>query len=100
MTAQSFDNIDEQLQKLRDICAEAHKKYKILDDEVDAQENEGIEIQPDLRDKLKQAIKDQKKTVDDYEAFVVSCVNNKVDLTNHWLRLGFSEAEIKKMSQQ
>ncbi len=97
---QNFDNIDEQLQKLRDICDEAHEKYKIYDNEYDAQEKEGLEIHPDLRDKLKQAIRDHKNTVDNYEAFVVLCVKNKVDLTNHWLRLGFSHAEIQKMAEE
>ena len=100
MLTQNFENIDEQLQKLRDICEETHKKYKIIDDEVDAQENEGLEIHQDLKDALRQAITAHKKTVDNYEAFVVTCVNNKVDLTNHWLRLGFSHAEIQKMNKQ
>lgn len=100
MLTQNFDNVDDQFQKLRDICDEASKKYKIYDDEYEAQIEEGFVIDPDLADKLKQAIIDQKKAVDDYDTFLVSCVRNKVDLTNYWRQLGFSEAEIKKMEEE
>lgn len=100
MLTQNFENIDEQLQNFDILCDAASKKYQILADEVDAQESEGLEINQALKDKLKQAIKDQKKVVDDYNTFLVSCVNNKVDLTNRWLQLGFSHAEIQKMNEQ
>ncbi len=100
MTTQNFENIDEQLQNFDILCDEASKKYQILADEVDAQENEGLEINQALKDKLKQAIKDQKKVVDDYNTFLVSCFKNKVDLTNRWHKLGFSHAEIQKMNEQ
>ncbi len=95
-----YDNIDEQLQKLRDICDEAYKIHKFYDDEYEAELEEGFEIHQDLIDKVQETAMDCKKRVDEYEAFVVSCVNNKVDLTNHWIRLGFSKEEIQKMAEE
>ena len=94
------NNIDEQLQKLRDICDEAHKKYTFYDNEYEAETEEGFVIHQDLIDKLNKAAIDQKKTVDNYQTFLISCERNKVDLTNHWLRLGFSLKEIQKMSEE
>jgi hypothetical protein len=41
-----------------------------------------------------------KKTVDNHETLIALAVKNKVDLTNHWLRLGFSQKEIQKMIEQ
>ena len=100
MLPQNFDNVDEQFRKLKAVCDEATKKYEILAYEIDAHEKDDLQINPDLMNQFKRSIIDQKKAVDDYNTFLVSCVHNNVDLTNHWRELGFSEAEIKKMSQQ
>lgn len=93
-------NVDEQFQKLRDICDEAYIKYKFYNDEYEAELEEGFVIHQDLIDKLNKSIKDHKQAVDNYDSFLVICHRNKVDLTNHWLRLGFSKKEIQKMLQE
>lgn len=97
---ENYNDIDEQLQKLRDICDEAWKKYLFYWNEFEAETEEGFEIHRDLIDKLNKTIKDHKKTVDDYQIFIKICRTNKVDLTNHWLRLGFSQKEIQKMLEE
>lgn len=97
---EEFENIDEQLLNLRNICDEVYKKYKIYADEYDALEKAGKKIPIDLVNKERQLILEFKKTVDNHETLIAFAVKNKLDLTNHWLRLGFSQKEIQQMNEQ
>ena len=97
---ENYNNIDQQLQNLRDICDEAWEKYLFYWNEFEAETEEGFEIHQDLIDKLNKAVIGQKKTVDNYQIFLINSERNNADLTNHWLRLGFSKQEIQKMSKQ
>jgi hypothetical protein len=96
MVIENYDNVDEQIKKLEDLCFVAYKKFKFYLDEYEAEMNEGFEINQDLIDKLNASEEAHQKAIYNWHSLQRFCSINKIDLTKHWIRLGFTQKQIQE----
>ena len=100
MVIENYDNVDEQLQILEALCDIAYKKYKFYEDEYEAESDEGFEIHQNLIDKLNTSKEDLKNATHNWHSLQRFCAINKVDLTKHWIRLGFTQEQIQQYARE
>jgi hypothetical protein len=100
MIVEDYNNVDEQIQKLEALRNIAYEKYKFYEDEYDAELEEGFEIHQDLIDKLNTANEDLKIATYNLHSLQRFCSINKIDLTKHWIRLGFTQKQVVDFWQQ
>jgi hypothetical protein len=94
MHIENYNNVDEQIQKLEALLNIACEKYKFYEDEYDAELEEGFEIHQDLIDKLNASREDFLKAMHNLHSLQRFCSINKIDLTRHWIRLGFTKKQV------
>ena len=100
MHIEDYNNVDVQIQKLEALCGIAYKKYKFYDDEYEAELEEGFEIHQDLIDKLNASQEDLEKAMHNLHSLHRFCAINKIDLTRHWIRLGFTKKQVLSFWQE